>query len=159
MGTVIVTHGGHELSDLVRNGVRYIFHCATVHVDPNFRERIMPMDDDASITRAVLNCLDKVLEVDKQEGMVFPANTESGAREARLPKPHVPIKSIIFPVFGTGEGGLSVAEVAPAMIRAFKRFLRENKSITLEKIYLGVFSERDIPPIEEMLDREFNRES
>lgn len=148
-GQVVPTTAGHEKSKLVHNGVRYIFHAATVRVDAiSTRERVRPIDTDEGIHMATCNVLEKVLEVNHFGGL---PQFSYGFQQ---PHPYDPIRSIVFPVFGTGRGGRSVLEVAPPMIYAFQDFLfdyRADPEMTLTDIHLCLLSETDRPYVEQAL--------
>ena len=49
-----------------------------------------------------------------------------------------------IPVFGTGQGGYSVSEVAPLLVNRALAFFKANPKSTLKKIYLLAYSEGDL---------------
>jgi O-acetyl-ADP-ribose deacetylase (regulator of RNase III) len=146
-GQVIPTTTGYEKGELADTGARYILHAATVTVDPNDR-KIQPIRSDAGIIEAVINCFKEISEIEQNEGIVLP----NGTRLSRAP--HRPIESIIFPLFGTGQGGRSTSEVAPPMTKAFKQFLRRGKYGQLKRIHFCVFSITDVQFVHQALDAE-----
>jgi O-acetyl-ADP-ribose deacetylase (regulator of RNase III) len=162
MEQVIPTHAGHPQSQLAKNGARYIFHAATVYVRPTTRT-VRPIDSDASVEKAVRNCLEKVIEVHQNRGVISPKGSTRRKQEEKEAEQYNanPIKSIVFPLFGTGRGGRSILEVAPPTIRAFRDFLLDHVNdthLSLERIHLAIFSESDIPFVVEALQKDFVRE-
>jgi O-acetyl-ADP-ribose deacetylase (regulator of RNase III) len=155
MEQVVPTHAGHPKSQLAKNGIRYIFHAATVYVHP--RERtVKPITSDASIRQAIFNCLGMVMEVDEKQGVISPEETARHAEELAAAGNYQPIRSILFPLFGTGRAGRSVSEVAPPMIAAFRQFIASPDSRGgLERIYLSVFSESDVVDVERAITEYF----
>lgn len=148
--SVIPTQAGHPESELARNGVRFIFHAATVHV----RETELQAVDLGTIRKAVDNCLKMVLSVNKRRGVISPAGTDRNRQEQACQAAYRPIKSIIFPLFGAGQGGLAANQVAPQMAEGFRSFLLENvqePQMTLESIHLCVHSVTDVAVVEQAL--------
>lgn len=52
-------------------------------------------------------------------------------------------KSVLFPMLGTGEGGLPLNQVAPRMLQRTIAFLQENPEARVEKVYFLAYSEVD----------------
>lgn len=151
---VIPTHAGHPRSYLVKNGARFIFHASTVYVHPRNR-KVTPIQTDAGIQQTVSNCLNLFLEVHQNRGVIAAPESDRYASEQKAAETYQPIKSIIFPLFGAGQGGRSTIEVAPPMIEAFKAFLHKHKKTAdfpLESIHLCVFSELDVGIIETLMN-------
>jgi O-acetyl-ADP-ribose deacetylase (regulator of RNase III) len=146
MKCVIPTHAGHPTSTL-RRKARYIFHVATVRVDPNENPtRVSPLRDDKGLEECITNCFDMVNEVNAKGGAIFGGDP--------LPD-YKPIQSIIFPLFGTGQGGRSTHEVVQPMARAIRRFVQRHDNLSLDKIYLCVYQESEIPIVEQELIKVF----
>ncbi len=153
---VIATHAGHPKSQLVKNGARYIFHASTVYVHPRNR-KVTPIQTDDSVRQTVLNCLNLFLELHENKGVISPTNTEAYEREQKQIDAYTlnPIKSIVFPLFGAGQGGRSTIEVAPPMIDCFKNFLvshKKTKDFPLESIHLCVYTEVEIAIVKNIMD-------
>ena len=154
MEQVIPTHAGHAKSALVKNGARFIFHASTVYVHPRNRS-VTPIQTDASVRQTVLNCLNLLMDVNENQGVIAPPETDAYHREQKAAHAYKPLKSIIFPLFGAGQGGRSTLEVAPPMIEAFKAFLLKHKNIKdfpLESIHLCVFTEVDVALVKALMD-------
>ncbi len=151
---VIPTHAGHPRSTLAKNGARFIFHASTVYVHPRNRS-VTPIKTDANIHQTVLNCLNLFLEVHQNRGIISPPDSPRYPAEQKAAETYQPLKSIIFPLFGAGQGGRATIEVAPPMIKAFKSFLLKHKNtpdFPLESIHLCVFSEVDIAIVESIMN-------
>lgn len=145
LGTVIVTQSGHEESELVKsNRARFIFHTAVVSVqdEPNGAGKVLGAINEQGLMDAVRTTLDTVAEVN--QGMK-PTPPPDSAPE-KLAKP---IESIIFPLFGTGSGGLTVEKVAILMARAIKEFVLDNPKTTLKRIYVCAYTHEDVSAVEE----------
>lgn len=156
MEQVIPTHAGHAKSPLVKNGARYIFHASTVYVHPRNRS-VTPIQTDASVRQTVLNCLNLFLEVHENKGVISPVGTKAYQQEHKAVDAYTlkPIKNIVFPLFGAGQGGRSTIEVAPPMIETFKSFFQKNKKTVdfpIESIHLCVFTEVDVAIVKSIMD-------
>jgi len=159
---VIPTHAGHIQSRLVRNtAARYIFHAATAHVDDTHKPGIVNSIVGDAINDAVYNCLELIHRIDVQNGQIFREGTEPFLRDkdAATIGPYTPIESIIFPLFGTGHGGLDVESVAQHMLQAFREFPQHNPLIEhqmqLKRIYLSVFAEDHVPVVRAAIEEMF----
>lgn len=153
MEQVIPTHAGHPKSALVKNGARYIFHAATVYVHPRNRS-VTPIQTDASVQQTTLNCLNLLMEINANKGVISPEGTEANEREQQVAESFTPIKSIIFPLFGAGQGGRSTLEVATPMIFCLRDFLRKHHTkpdFALESIHLCVYTEVDVAIVESLM--------
>ena len=153
MEQVIPTRAGHPKSALAKNGARYIFHASTVYVHPHNR-RVTPIQTDSAVTHTTLNCLNLLMEVNASKGVISPEGTEAHAREQQAAGSFAPITSIIFPLFGAGQGGRSTLEVASPMIACFRDFLRKNDrkpDFSLTSIHLCVYTEVDVALVESLM--------
>lgn len=157
---VVVTHAGHAHSDLAKQNFRYIFHVAAVSIQAH-NYGYLPLQTDAAIRSAVLNCLNSVADVDEKKGVISP-KTSKRKKEMAQADVYQPIRSIIFPILGTGHGGRPTSEIIPPMIHAVADWLLQyqhhtDMTLNLETVYLSAFSETDIPDIEEAMERDFER--
>jgi O-acetyl-ADP-ribose deacetylase (regulator of RNase III) len=121
MGTAIVVPAGTVLAtragDLIRNGVKWIFHVAAVAGEP--REGYRPV---ARIDQCVKNAL-RLLDDEEFAGQG--------------------LASIVFPIFGTGPGGGSVHTHAEVCVEAaVEHVLRPATSV--REIYFYVWSDTDL---------------
>lgn len=168
MHSVIVTHAGHEKSSLRRKvnpttgkktGSRYIFHVASVHMNPA-NNTITPVIGD-EIVQCVVNALEQVLEVNRATGVISPAGCANRKKEQKIADANAyePIASIAFPLFGAGRGGQPASTVIPLMVDGIKRFLRtkgDDPDQSLREITLCIFSESDLRVARQaFIDRKF----
>jgi len=103
--------------ELERNGVRWIFHVAAVAGEP--REGYRPVSRiDQCVKNALRRTSDKEFEKDN-------------------------LRSILFPVFGTGPGGGDFQAHAEICVKAAVEFLEGTKS-SIETVYFYVWSDVDL---------------
>ncbi|MEP7286040.1 MAG: TIR domain-containing protein [Chloroflexota bacterium] len=145
---VIVTKAGHELSDLrLRKKVKFIFHAITVQFNiGSMGDPVIALGNNEVIQETIKCCFDKISQV----------NQDAALRESVDPE-FKAIKSIAFPLFGTGMGGRGIKEIAPAMVGGLSRAISEYNEPTLRDIYLLVYSPNEVVPIEEALNATFKR--
>lgn len=159
VGYVVPTSAGHAQSRLVeRNRARYVLHVATVTVHPNQKVQLQPGGDE-DIDDAVENCLDQVLRINRDGGIIAPDNSpqQELERAKRDAGEYLPITSIIFPMLTTGRGGreTEVREVAGIMAQAIVKFLKQNADdphMSLEHIHICGYAESDVHEIRAALD-------
>ena len=127
LAQVLVTRAGHPDSQLVRQGIRYIFHASTNRVNTAQHPfTIDPIRND-TIRICVKNCLNKIIEADKT------------------------IQTIAFPILGTGANGLTISEVVGYMMRGMLQFIRADDQTNLNTIFLCVYSQSDIQDVQRMM--------
>lgn len=152
LGTVVVTRAGHKQSRLaVDNQARYIFHTAVVAVQDNKdgTGKELGVISDQGLMDAVRATLMTVAKVNS--GQVLPPEQHDEPATA----PERPIESIIFPLLGTGRGGLTAEKVANLMVRAIKGYLADQPQTTLKRIYLCAYSEEDVLSVKEAFAARF----
>jgi hypothetical protein len=153
-GYFVPTHAGHSESKLRQNGARYIFHVVSVAVEYDAEgEAIRPISN-RGIQRAVTNCLEGVIRINRDKGVISPVDTELWQLEQSERDSYKPITSIIFPLFATGHGRRQdhIREVAVTMLKAICDFLSDEREavrqLALENIYLCAYSQSDAEIIE-----------
>lgn len=162
-GIVVPTHAGHPDSILVKtNKARYIFHCVTVTVQAK-ENAVYPIDNE-NIKDAIVNCLDKVIEVDRSHGLISPKHSERYMEEESTKDAHKPIESIVLPLFGTGRGGREreINQVANSMLIAIRDYLTthsDDEELKLKAIYVCGFSDLDVKIINEEMNKIFQKTS
>jgi O-acetyl-ADP-ribose deacetylase (regulator of RNase III) len=62
------------------------------------------------------------------------------------------LTSIVFPMLGAGDGGLSIESVAESLIPAAINYLRYTPNPTLKEIYFLAFKARDRSACERVLE-------
>jgi O-acetyl-ADP-ribose deacetylase (regulator of RNase III) len=158
--SVIPTHAGHTNSVLcLHNKARYIFHAVTTQVFQEFRKDTMiPIQTDEGMKTCVLNALEMVKEVDEANGLILPDHFKmpDGRSPYEGRAPYTPIRSIIFPIFGTGHAGRKIREVIKPMLRGIQEFLVANPDYhTLQSIHICVFYQEDIPQVQKAMSEIF----
>jgi O-acetyl-ADP-ribose deacetylase (regulator of RNase III) len=113
-GSVYVTGAG-ALS--ATHGVKNIFHAATVFGAPGTGYQSIP---------AVERCVERSLQ-----------------RMDQLDSAEQPLRSIVFPMLGTGAGGGSVYEVAPKLLSTAVNYLRQNPHSRANRICFSAWNHRD----------------
>lgn len=114
-GTVYVTGSG-ALGKSHR--VKRIFHAATVHGEPGSGYQAMK-----DVEKCVNNALRKM-------------DDERYAGED--------LRSIVFPMMGTGAGGGPVEEIAPRLLDAAISYLSRNRASHIETVYFSAWNHRDL---------------
>lgn len=133
LSDVLVTAAGHQKSDLHRQHIKRIFHVAAV--DAHLDNGLIRVKDRDVVKRCVVNCLQEI-------------ESRNVTGEA--------LSSIIFPLLGTGIGGLEIPVAADAMIEACHEHLRQYPDTLLKKIYLSAYTLGSIEAVKDVLDRDQN---
>lgn len=121
IGTVLVTESGMLFGS---HQVERIFHVATVEGGPGSGVKADP--DKLKI------CVERVLHrVDQENHKLL-----------RILRKKF-LTSIVFPMLGAGDGGLSIESVAESLIPAAINYLRYTPNPTLKEIYFLAFKARD----------------
>lgn len=141
---VLVTGAGHEKSRMRRTtNYRYIFHTAAVRIRLT-DQSVEPVD---GIDRIIKNCIEKIEEVDTASGAI---EIDKSLSLILPDENYRPIESILFPPFGTGEGGHSLQKAVEMMVQIFIRDVKpliDDHDLQLKKIGLSIYFEEDIAPI------------
>lgn len=114
-GTIYVTSAG-ALTD--SHGVKKIFHAATVSGVPGGGYQVMQ-----EVERCVTNALRRMDQNQLQAA---------------------DLRSIAFPMLGTGAGGGKVDEVVPLLIRAAITYLTQSPLSRIETVYFSAWNHRDL---------------
>ncbi|MBK8026448.1 MAG: TIR domain-containing protein [Chloroflexi bacterium] len=138
LGTVIVTSAGDVQGKLVQQGFKYVFHVAAVPAHPVRGEEKLDPSQAEKIGECVLNCL---------------ARFDALAREEGRP----PIRSIVFPILGTGNAGLDLDIATVEIINAIKQYLSSTDATRLEAITLMPFREGEIRKVANLMDLHLRR--
>jgi nudix-type nucleoside diphosphatase (YffH/AdpP family) len=120
LGTVLETEAGA----LIANGVRRVVHVAAVH-------GIVPGKGVRADEKIIGDCVGNVLR-------------HVHTQNSRLVRKYLgPDKSILLPLFGTGEGGLTAGHAAPQQVAAAIEFFERHPQTTLKEIYLLAYKGPD----------------
>lgn len=145
---VFATSSGGPNCDLVRvNRTRYIFHVAAVQA-VDAQGIVVPFKEPHQIEACVRSALAKLVEVNSASGVVSPPDTEQRTvQEARGSTGDAACRSILFPLFGTGQGGSDAREVVQSMLAGFTAYLADEgltpPEVALSEIYLSAYREQD----------------
>jgi O-acetyl-ADP-ribose deacetylase (regulator of RNase III) len=157
-GEVCATSAGGPTSDLAtENRARYIFHVASVQAVAA-SNTVIPFKQPSQIERCVRNCLVKLAEVNGLQGIISPPDTEQRKDQERLAAEGRGLShSIIFPLFGTGQGGSAPADVLEPMLSGLTGYLDDNEGIAavLSDVYISAFKEQDVNVVIELLRSRF----
>jgi ADP-ribose pyrophosphatase len=133
IGTVLVTESG---SLKTTHNVERIFHVASV-------EGVGAGRGVKADPEKLVLCIDRLLKrVDEENGRLW----NSWLRRPAL-------ESILIPMFGAGDGGLPVQEVARRIIPPAIEYLQYTNRPTLKEIYFLAFTMADRIACDELLER------
>ena len=161
-GECVVTSAGGPGSALVKfNGAKYIVHVVAVQsVIAN--ATVAPFSHPDQIVDCVRSVLVKVCEINEASGVVSPPGSEARSlQERRRRDGYIPVRSVIFPLFGTGRGGAEKADVIELMLNGLEDFLNrrtfqgELKGLT--DIYLSAYLTSDVEQVSNALAKRFPR--
>lgn len=145
---VFVTSSGAQTCDLVKvNRARYIFHVAAVQA-VDAQGIVVPFKEPHQIEACVRSTLAKLVEVNASSGVVSPPGTEQRSRqELRASSGEIPCRSILLPLFGTGQGGASARDVVESMLAGLTGYFSDEgdspQEVALTDIYLSAYREPD----------------
>lgn len=155
VSTSIVTSSGGKESKLYPKGISHIIHVAAVKTDLDAR-RIAALTDEEKIRDCVASALSAAQGVCRAQGVVSPEGTPQRQLQEAAMAQFSPTR-IMLPLFGTGTGGKSVADVGPVMLDAILDFftspLYSEKDMALSDFHLSVFLEDDVPAMLDALAR------
>lgn len=153
---VFVTSAGAPGSDLVTiNRARYIFHAAAVEA-VDAEGIVIPFKQADQIEDCVRKSFSKLAELNQLQGVVSPPETEQRVeQEARAAQGRGLARSIIFPLFGTGQGDSSAAEVIGPMLDGIKGYFDDQDNgelvAAVSEIYISAFKQQDFEDVARFL--------
>jgi O-acetyl-ADP-ribose deacetylase (regulator of RNase III) len=159
----ITSAGGPDSHLTTENKTRYIFHVAAVQAI-DAEAKIVPFRQPYQIEDCVRSCLVKLAELNWSKGVVSPPGTPQRLLQEQLAKDGKGVsKSILFPLFGTGQGGASCAEVIKPMLSVLRRFFEDpdhsDLANVLDDIYFAAFTTLDVVAITDELSDAFSWKS
>ncbi len=153
-GEVFATSAGGPTSLLARdNQARYVFHVAAVQAVPA-DARLIPFKQAFQIEACARSILAKIGQVNAAKGIISPPQTEQRLeQEKRAESGDSVIRSVVFPLLGTGSGGASVAEVLGPMIDGIARVLAADDGACsgLTDIYISAYTQSDVEEVTSFL--------
>lgn len=153
---VFVTSAGAPGSDLVKvNKARYVFHVAAVQA-VDAEGRVIPFKQQDQIEDCVRGVLSKLAEVNRMQGVISPPDTEQRKeQEKRRDQGQGIARSVLLPLFGTGQGGSTPAEAIDPMLTGLTDFLEDQDNselaAVLSEIYISAFKQQDLKDVVEFL--------
>jgi O-acetyl-ADP-ribose deacetylase (regulator of RNase III) len=146
---VFATSAGGPSSILAReNRARYILHVAAVQAVPA-EGRVIPFKQPSQIERCVREVLSKIAELNKARGIVSPPGSEQRIeQETRAQAGDDTIRSVLFPLFGTGQAGSPPSEVLGPMLDGIDGFFDDSAGLVLSQclkdVYLSAYTVYDV---------------
>lgn len=140
--TVIVTSAGNSESKIQKQTqFRYIFHVASVRIEIK-KQKVTPVGDTAQILE---NCFNLIQRMDEDNGQVL---YDENGHLSEVPSYQSP-KSILFPVFGVGEGGNPLEQAVEEFVKGLKEDdpLIALKQLAINKIGLSIFNYADLESV------------
>jgi len=127
IGTVIDSGSG----SLTNIGVRRILHVVSLH-GKRSPERLIDVGTPIQLARCTANALKYMEDLNRT---MFANN---------------PLRTVIFPIFGTGRGGIAFKDVAPALITRAIDFLEYEESL-IETVYFVAYKQKALNALRKML--------
>jgi O-acetyl-ADP-ribose deacetylase (regulator of RNase III) len=138
IGDVFVTDVGQVESDLSRRGIKCIFHVAAVDADTKAGQK--PLSDESQVVTCVKNCLVRLDEL----------NATDAYRQS-------PLSSIIFPLIGTGQGGLPIEQAARAIVQCATEYLLDTPDTGLENLYVTAYTMGNVKVVDQIMGTTLRR--
>lgn len=143
----VTSAGGPDSRLAAENKVRYIVHVAAVQA-VDAEARVVPFSQPYQIEDCVLAGLRKMREINLACGQVSPEGTPQRAHQDALAAAGKGrCSSILFPLFGTGQGGASAVDAIRPMLEGLCRFFDDPDHADflpdVEEIYLSAFTDPD----------------
>jgi len=154
-GYVVPTTAGQSNSQLMKQGIRYLFHLVTVNVNMGLDDDRLVAIGDKQIKVAIKNVFEQVKAINEARGVFFAEGRPEHEEQLQAQDDYQPIRSIAYPLFGTGRGGREdVEKVVQHMLAGVKEQLRRSQT-TLEEIYINAYAESDLEVVETLMDEMF----
>ncbi|PWT83628.1 MAG: hypothetical protein C5B57_06500 [Blastocatellia bacterium] len=158
---VFVTSTGGQGSELTKiNKARYIFHVAAVQA-VDAAGTVIPFKQPDQIEKCVRASLATLSDLNQVKGVVSPPDTDQRKeQESRAEQGQGISRSILFPLFGTGQGGSTAAEVIGPMLAGITGYFNDEDdgrlAAVINEIYLSVFKQEDFDEVFGILRRELS---
>jgi O-acetyl-ADP-ribose deacetylase (regulator of RNase III) len=157
-GEAFPTSAGGPQSELaIVNKARAIIHVASVQAVDS-ESRVVPYKEPHQIEAAVRSVLSRLSAVNDADGVFSPPGSDQFRdQEGRSKAGTGRLRSIVFPLLGTGYGGATVNDVIGPIVDAIAGHLTDidNSSLreALTDIYISAFSEEDVALVKKALRR------
>jgi hypothetical protein len=149
---VFVTSAGAPGSELTKiNRARYIFHVAAVQA-VDAEGTVIPFKQPHQVEACVRAALASLSELNQAKGIVSPPDSEQRKEQQSLAAREKGLaRSILFPLFGTGQGGSSTADVMGPMLAGLRGYFEDQDDGQLadvvEDIYISAFKQQDVEDV------------
>jgi O-acetyl-ADP-ribose deacetylase (regulator of RNase III) len=160
-GDVFVTSAGAPQSELSKiNKARYIFHVAAVQA-VDAEGIVIPFKQPHQIEACVRTSLSKLKELNQLKGVISPPGSEQRQMQEKLASEGGgAVRSILFPLFGTGHGGSAAAEVIGPILSAITGFFEDEEdgelASVLDEIYISAFKQQDVDEVLQALTARYS---
>jgi O-acetyl-ADP-ribose deacetylase (regulator of RNase III) len=155
---VFATSAGGPDSALAKvNKARVILHVAAVQA-VDAESRVIPYKHPHQVEASVRAALSAFAALNQEHGVFSPPGTEQRAEQERLAAlGDGELRSIIFPLLGTGQGGANAAEVIDPIVDGLVGFLSdaENRAVAevLEDVYISAYTQDDVDTVSAALEQ------
>jgi O-acetyl-ADP-ribose deacetylase (regulator of RNase III) len=153
---VFITSSGGPNSELAKhNRAKYILHVAAVQA-VDAESTVIPFRQPYQIEACVRASLTKISALNKSNGVISrPGTDQYDEQKKRAEAGDGVVRSVVFPLFGTGQGGSPTGDVLPPMFAGLKGFFddREGEELAgvLTDIYISAFKQTDVVELTEFL--------
>ncbi|MEO1286794.1 MAG: hypothetical protein AAFV93_03430, partial [Chloroflexota bacterium] len=146
--SVFITSAGHKASDMRDIAdYRYIFHVSAVRIDVGKR-LIVPYNDVRSF---ITNSIMAIRDLEKTNGGI---EKSDGSYIVKPNDDFKPIESILFPVFGAGNGGKTFEDAIQEIVTSFNRHLiaevARRRIESLKTVGIAIFFEEDVENVKQV---------
>ena len=159
-GEVFATSTGGPDSDLARvNRARVILHVAAVQAVEAER-KVIPYRQPDQIEYCVRSSLSALAALNEGGGVFSPPGSDQRSeQESRASAGEGTLRSVLFPLFGTGQGGLPAADVLDPMLEGLLAVVSDRDfsqlAETLSDVYISTYMRDDLETITNALRERF----
>lgn len=157
---VFATSAGGPDSTLAKvNKARVILHVAAVQA-VDAESRVIPYKHPQQIESSVRAVLSSMAALNRAHCVISPPGSAQRADQERLAAAgRGELKSVIFPLLGTGQGGAPTSEVIGPMIEGILGFISEDENEylaqILQDIYISAYTKDDFDIVISVLGQRF----
>jgi hypothetical protein len=155
---VFATSAGGPDSDLAKiNKVRVILHVAAVQA-VDAERRVIPYKYPGDIEASVRRVLSVMADLNEKSGVFSPEGSDQRAEQEQLAAAGKgQLKSVLFPLLGTGQGGAETSQVIDPMVEGLVGYLSDSDNValtgTLEEVYISAYSQDDLDTVKAVLGK------
>lgn len=159
---VFATSAGGPDSALAKvNKARVILHVAAVQA-VDAESTVIPYKHPQQVEASVRAALSALATLNQLDGVFSPPGTDQRAEQERLAAlGQGQLKSIIFPLLGTGQGGADTAEVIDPIVDGLIGFLSDVENQTLAEalgdVYISAYTQDDVDTVTAALEQKLVR--